>query len=188
MIPPLATERAPRHSRFAGLAVVALVLATSACSEEAPLPIGERLATELIEVWRTGDRIAAESILDPAVTWEDRSSGTAALGFPEAVEYLLGIHDWTESLFVDVVSIQATDHSASVEWIMEGVTTAQGDAGARSHFRIEGATLLQIERGVIVAAVDYSNPLDLILARGGAVRLPDGTELQPRLIEDEEGG
>lgn len=164
------------------------VLGLFACSGEEAPPIGERVATELIEVWRTGDRIAAEELLDPAVTWDDRSSGTSALGFPEVVEYLLGIHTWTESLFVDAVSIQATDNSASVEWIMEGVTTAIDDPGTRSHFRVEGVTLLEIERGRIVAAVDYSSPLNLILARGGSVTLPDGTVLQPTRIDEEAGG
>lgn len=170
----------------AGLLVLAALL--PACATDEGPTVGERVATELVEVWRTGDQIAAEDLLDPAVTWEDRGSGTMALGFPEAVEYLLGIHSWTESLFVDVVSIEATDTSATLEWIMEGVTTVPGDPAARSHFRVEGATLLQIEGGQIVSAVDYSNPINLILARGGAVTLPDGTVLQANRIEDEAGG
>ena len=186
---PSSRKRSPSNlRRFAGASLLTLMIAAAGCESEPPVPAGERIGTALIEVWRSGDRLAAEDLLDPAVVWEDRSSGTMAQGFPEAVEYLLGLHSWAESLFVDMVSIQATDHAATIEWVMEGVTRPTDDPTARSHFHIDGVTVIQIESGRIVGAVDYSNPVGLILARGGSVTLPDGTQLQPTRIEDDAGG
>ncbi len=179
----------PTSRRIIVASLIAVLSSSAGCTtDEAAPPVGERVGTALIEVWRSGDRVAAEDLLDAAVVWEDRSSGTTAQGFPEVVEYLLGLHTWAESLFVDMVSIQATDHAATVEWVMEGVTRPRDDPNRQAHFRIDGVTVLQIESGRIVGAVDYSNPIGLILARGGRVTLPDGTELQRTLIDDDAGG
>ena len=155
-----------------------LLLPLVACGGVDAPPESERLAWELVEVWRTGDVDAAAALVDPTAVYEDRISGMDARGAPEVIDLLTNGMAWAEGFFVEVSNVRAAEDHAVIEWLREG-SVIPADGGDPRRFRIAGVTLIEVEAGRIVRAVDYADPSELYVAMGGRVVLPGGEELQP---------
>ncbi len=169
--------------RYVGVGAYALFAALVGCDADAPPPLGEAIGYELVQVWRTGDLETSEALFHPLAVYEDRSSGTEAPGGPEAAAWAAAVRDWLDPLFIEVVDLRATDTSASIEWLREGLAVV-GDT-ARS-VRIEGVTLLEIENGLVLRATEYFDPSPLIVARGGAVTYPGEEPLRLPAVEGDD--
>ena len=166
--------------------VIAGVLLLGGCASDEAAPESERIAFELLEVWRSGDPDLAADLLSATVVWQDPATDFEARGLPEVVAYLAPDPAAVDGLFIDVVEVRASDDHAVIEWIREG-TVVPADGGPRRRYTSRGVTLIEVEGGRIVRGIDYGDPTPERLARGGSVVLPDGTELRPVVLDDEGG-
>lgn len=176
----------PRRGRGgSGGTPVALLLLVVAggipgCTPEADggPTLAETRLVELLEMRRTGVVDRAAEVLDPVAVYEDYPNQVEYRGLPEIAGYLEGLHRWADAVFLDVTRTHAAQDWAAAEWVLEGEQVAPfpgvADSATFRRFRLEGITVVELERGLVVRAADYGDMVPLILGLGGSVTLPSG--------------
>lgn len=171
--------RRPGASRGRVPSWVAMVaLGLGACGgDSGPSPAEARLI-EVMEMRRTGDVTGIEAVFLPEGVYEDAAGDFEYRGVPEIAGYLTGLHEWASGVFLDVVAIHAGRESASAEWFLEGVQSGpipgRLDTITGRRFRLRGMTLVELERGAVVRAVDYLDWVPFMLDMGAEIRWPGG--------------
>jgi hypothetical protein len=99
-------------------------------------------------------------------------------GVPEIADHLAGLHEWATGVFLDVVAIHVGGDWAAAEWLLEGTQSAPVpgllDSVTGRRFRLRGVTLVEVERGGVVRAVDYLDWVPFLLDVGAEVHWPGG--------------
>ena len=149
-----------------------------ACSGDAGPGAAEARLLEVMEMRRTGDVTGIETVFLPEGVYEDVGGDFEYRGTAEIAGYLSGLHGWATGVFLDVVQIHAGDESASAEWYLEGVQSApvpgRIDSVTGRRFRLRGVTVVELERGGVVRAVDYLDWVPFMLDLGAEIRWPGG--------------
>lgn len=178
-----------------GVAIPVLVCAglLQGCgSGDAPgSSLAEVRLLEVMEMRRTGDVSTAVDVFDPVAVWEDYPNQVQHRGLPEIADYLRQLHRWAGGVFLDVTRIHAGPDVAVAEWVLEGVQTGpwpgMADSATFRRFRVEGVTVVEVERGVVVRVAEYSDMVPLVLGLGGSVTLPGGEVISVPQAPPEEG-
>ncbi len=170
---------------------VLLVLALGACTgEEAPGRAELRLE-EVLEMRRTGSLDDVASVFLPEAVYEDVAGGVEYRGVPEIADHLGWIHGWASGVFLDVIRVHGGDRVASAEWVLDGVQAAPipglVDSVTRRRFQLRGITVVEVERGAVIRAVDYTDLVPLLLDLGAEIHAPGGGVLR-REPPDTSGG
>ena len=156
---------------------VGLVLLAGCTDDTAPGPAEARLL-EVLEMRRTGSVEGIEGVFLPEAVYEDVPGDFEYRGVPEIAAYLGGLHDWATGVFLDVVRIRAGRESASAEWYLEGIQSGpvpgRLDTVTGRRFRLRGLTLVELERGAVVRAVDYLDWVPFLLDVGAEIHWPGG--------------
>lgn len=155
-----------------------LVVGVAGCAAPESPSGSERIALEFVELLRSGDPDVAVELFAGTAVWTDVAAGVEARGLLEIQERVARLSEGTASLFVDIVELHPAEGHVTIEWIRDGVTDG-ADGGEPARFTVEGATVLVLEDGRIVRAVDYADPTSILVARGGRVIDPDGVERLP---------
>lgn len=171
-----------RRGRGPGPTRLCWVLACSALSvacgsESGPSPAEARLI-EVMEMRRTGDVTGIEAVFLPEGVYEDVAGDFEYRGVPEIAGYLSGLHGWATGVFLDVVEIRAGGDWASAEWFLQGVQSGpvpgRLDTITGRSFNLRGVTLVELERGGVVRAVDYLDWVPFLLDVGAEIHWPGG--------------
>lgn len=182
-----------RGSRGAAIPVLVCAGLLQGCgSGDAPgASLAEVRLQEVMEMRRTGDVAPAVEVFDPVAVWEDYPNQVQHRGLPEIVEYLQQLHRWAGGVFLDVTRIHAGSDVAVAEWVLEGVQTGSWpgmvDSATYRRFRLEGVTVVEVERGVVVRVAEYTDMVPLVLGLGGSVTLPGGEVVSVPQAPPEEG-
>ena len=168
--------------RRRGRAAVLLLAALGACTgEEAPGRAELRLE-EVLEMHRTGSVDDVSSVFLPEAVYEDVAGGVEYRGIPEIADRLGWVHGWASGVFLDVIRVHGGDRVASAEWVLDGTQTAPipglVDAVTGRRFQLRGITVVEVERGAVIRAVDYTDLVSLLLDLGGEIHTPDGGVLR----------
>ena len=171
-----------RSRRREGRAALLLLAALGACTvEEAPGRAELRLA-EVLEMHRTGSAEEIASVFLPEAVYEDVAGGVEYRGIPEIAQHLGWVHGWASGVFLDVIRVHGGDRVASAEWVLDGIQTAPipglVDSVTRRRFQLRGITVVEVERGAVVRAVDYMDLVPLLLDLGSEIHTPDGGVLR----------
>ncbi|HSG46490.1 MAG TPA: nuclear transport factor 2 family protein [Longimicrobiales bacterium] len=175
-------RREPREGGAGRAAVVVALVAGSAagCARgEMPEPsLAEVRLMEVMAMRHSGDVTGAEDIFHPAAVYDDYPNQLQHRGLPEIADFIQGLHRWASGVFLDVVRVHAAGDRAVAEWVLDGVQSAPypgvADSATFRRFRLEGVTVVEVERGLVVRVADYADMVPLILELGGSVTLPSG--------------
>lgn len=133
---------------------------------------------ELMAMRQSGDVAGIEALFNPVAVWDDYPNQLQHRGLPEITDFVLSLHGWASGVFLDVVRTHAAGDRAVAEWVLQGVHSAPwpgvADSATFRRFTLEGVTVVELERGLIVRAADYADMVPLILDLGGSVTLPGG--------------
>lgn len=154
-------------------------IGTSCAPADGPAAtLAETRMVELLDMRRTGEVARAAEVFDAVAVYEDYPNQVEYRGLPEIAEYLAGLHQWAGGVFLDVTRMHAAEDWAVAEWVLAGEQSAPfpgvADSATYRSFRLEGVTVLELERGLVVRAADYADMTPLVLGLGGSVTLPSG--------------
>lgn len=170
----------PGGGRGAALVLVLVAGSAAGCAPgEVPEPsLVELRLLELMAMRQSGDVAGAEDIFHPVAVYDDYPNQVQYRGLPEIAGFVQGLHRWASGVFLDVVRVHVGADRAVAEWVLEGVQSSAypgvADSATFRRFRLEGVTVVEVERGLIVRAADYADMVPLILDLGGSVTLPSG--------------
>lgn len=168
--------RGPGPSRLCWI-LACSALSTACGGDSGPSPAEARLI-EVMEMRRSGDVTGIEAVFLAEGVYEDVAGEFEYRGVPEIAEYLSGLHAWATGVFLDVVEIRAGGDWASAEWFLQGVQSGpipgRLDTITGRPFNLRGVTLIELERGGVVRAVDYLDWVPFLLDMGAEVHWPGG--------------
>jgi hypothetical protein len=147
---------------------------------------------EVMEMRGTGDITGIEGVFLPEAVYEDVAGDFEYRGVPEIADHLTDLHEWASGVFLDVVAIHAGPEWASAEWLLEGTQSGpvpgRLDSVTGRRFRLRGLTLIEVERGGVVRAVDYMDWVPFLLDVGAEVHWPGGGVTSRPGVVDGAGG
>ena len=163
----------------------ALLLATgvlAACTAQEGPSRAELRLEEVMEMRRTGEVDDVVSVFLAEAVYEDVAAGAEYRGVPEISGYLGWVHGFASGVFLDVLRVHRGDRVASAEWILDAVQTGPIpgllDSVTNRRFQLRGVTLVEVERGAVVRAVDYVDLVPMLLDLGSEIHAPGGTVLR----------
>jgi hypothetical protein len=161
-----------------GLIALLFGLTAGSCGGESASSLAELRLKEVMEMRATGDVGGIEEVFLPEAVYEDVAGDFEYRGVPEIAEHLRELHGWASGVFLDVIDIRAGREWASAEWLLEGTQSGpvpgRLDTVTDRRFRLRGVTLIELERGGVVRAVDYMDWVPFLLDLGAEVRWPGG--------------
>lgn len=178
------------HGALLVLCLTSAAGASCGPGDDPAATLAETRIVELLEMRRTGNVARAAEVFDPVAVYEDYPNQVEYRGLPEIAEYLVGTHQWAGGVFLDVTRVHAAEDWAVAEWVLAGEQNAPfpgvADSATYRSFRLEGVTVVELERGMVVRAADYADMMPLVLGLGGSVTLPSGEVI--RGDEPRDGG
>lgn len=182
--PPPARPR-PRALLRGGLALALALLAAPSCApagSDARLAEQEVLAREIVAAWEAGDADRLAEHFWPDAVYDDFSNAVTYRGLEEILAYKAEIHAWASDVAVNVTAVHPSPGGVVAEWVLYGVHTGpiagRVEGGTGREILLNGATILEVEGGMVTRAADYLDTLPLMLQLGGRVELPGGEVLE----------
>lgn len=170
-------------SARAGLLCMAIAPTMGSCGGEPGPGLAELRLKEVVEMRATGDVSAIEEVFLPEAVYEDVAGDFEHRGVPEIAEHLRGLHRWASGVFLDVIDIHGGPEWAAAEWLLEGVQSGpvpgRLDTVTGRRFQLRGVTLVELERGGVIRAVDYLDWVPFLLDVGAEVHWPGGGVTSP---------
>jgi len=158
-------------------ALVTLITGCGATSNRA-----ESVAEQLMEMWRTGNTTALETIAATDVVYDDVPNGQRFEGLEGVRQYISHVHAWASDIEIEITSLRSSANAAAVEWVMRGIQDrpipGRVPIATLRRFRLNGVTLVELREGRIARAADYLDVLGFVVQLGGRVELPGGVVLQ----------
>ncbi|MDT8340361.1 MAG: nuclear transport factor 2 family protein, partial [Longimicrobiales bacterium] len=176
---PGGRARRPPATAVLLAALLPSLLLAGCAPEGAPEPtVAELRVLELLALRESGDVAVAADLFHPLAVWEDHPGQRQLQGLPEIAAFLEEFHGWASGIFLDVLRVHPAGDRAVAEWVLEGVQSAPypgvADSATFRRFLLEGVTVVEVERGLIVRVAEYADMLPLLLDLGGSATLPNG--------------
>lgn len=167
------------------VAALGLALLTVSCNRSGPSPLlqeNELMARMLISDFESGDVSKLSSMFYPTAVYDDYSSQNEYEGLREISGYVHSIQDWAGSISMNVTGVQPSETGATIEWtlnaIQERPIPGRIGVGTGASLQVNGITVLEIQRHLIVRAANYMDELGMLLQLGGVMTMPDGTVIK----------
>lgn len=165
-------------SSRASLLCLGLAAMSASCGGEPGPSRAELRLQEVMEMRATGEVGAIEEVFLAEAVYEDVAGDFEYRGVPEIAEHLRGLHGWASGVFLDVIDLRGGAEWAAAEWLLEGTQSGpvpgRLDTVTDRRFRLRGVTLVEVERGGVVRAVDYVDWVPFLLDVGAEVHWPGG--------------
>lgn len=167
--------------------VLAAVLLLSACAPSAGGPSPAEAENEiamrtLLGMIESGDASGVAGLFHPDAIYHDHANQAEYQGLQEIAGYLSQGTRWADGVNLSVTSLQASSWGAVAEWVFSGIhVRPMGSLVPEATGRdvvLNGVTLIEMERGRIRRAADYTDALPLVLQLGAEVRMPGGGVLK----------
>jgi len=163
------------------IVLLATIAVASACTRG---PDARERAHALMDVWRSGDQAALDTLLASDVVYDDFPNRDRYEGIDQVKGYVGHVHGWATDVTMEVTRVHGDRRSAVAEWVMTGVQDrpigSRVPVATHRRFKLNGATVVEVDdRGRIARAADYLDALTLVRDLGGKVELPGGVALPP---------
>lgn len=169
--------------RRALLACASLVLGCAGPAGEGATERANELAIRsLVASWESADTALIEELFWPQATYDDYPNQITHQGIEEIVGYVTAVHDWADDVYMNVGRVHVGPSSAVAEWVFSAVQSRpMGDAvptGTGREVVLNGVTIIELERGRIIRAADYTDTGLMMLQLGGRIEMPGGQVLE----------
>lgn len=161
-----------------------LVLAAAACSggcaptEEQALSQNESLIRSLADAQQAADTAAIMELFWPDAVYDDYASQLQYRGIEEIVGYVTSVHTWADDVYLNVGEVHASASGAVAEWLFAAVQARPMGGlvpvATNREVTVNGVTIIEVDRGRIRRAADYTDTTPLLLQLGGRMTLPGG--------------
>lgn len=167
------------------IAVLVLALLTASCNRSGPSPLvqeNEVLARMLMADFQSGDVSNLSGMFYPIAVYDDYSNQNEYKGLREISGYVKSIQAWGNDITMNVNAVHASETGATVEWTLsaEQMRPIPGtiSVATGNQVQVNGVTVLEISKHLIMRAADYMDDLGLVLQLGGQVHMPGGMVLK----------
>lgn len=169
-----------------GLALASALLfsvCTPAVGGPGPAEAENELAMRtLLQMLESGDASGVAGLFHPDATYDDYANQAEYQGLQEIAGYLSQGTRWADGVNLSITSLQASSWGAVAEWVFSGIQVRpMGSLVPVATGRdvvLNGVTLIEMERGRIRRAADYTDALALVLQLGAEARMPGGAVLR----------
>ena len=162
--------------------VCLLIVPIQSCCEKSSIP--ELLGRELIGIWQNGNIEDLNAILSENVVYEAAQQNHTYKGFEQFGSYVGHVSKFAKDLKIEVISVNSSKSTATVEWIMTGIQDrpipGRVTIPTNKEFMVKGVTLIEVEDGLITKAIDYMDVLGFVIQLGARVELPGGVVLETK--------
>ena len=171
----------------AGALLTATLLLLSSCAPAAQGPTGAEAENELamrtlLQMLESGDASGVAGLFHPDATYDDYANQAEYQGLQEIAGYLSQGTRWADGVNLSITSLQASSWGAVAEWVFSGIQVRpMGSLVSVATGRdvvLNGVTLIEMDRGRIRRAADYTDALALVLQLGAEARMPGGAVLK----------
>jgi len=135
-----------------------------------------------MEMWETGNTAALGEITTEDVVYDEMPNGQRFEGRDGVRQYIGHVHAWASDVEIKATSLRGDANVAVAEWAMRGIQDrpipGRVPIATRRSFRLNGATLVELQEGRIARAADYLDVLGSVVQLGARVELPGGMVIQ----------
>lgn len=166
--------------RIIAILLCLLIIPIQSCSEKSSIP--ESLGRELMDIWQSGNNEDLGSIFSKNAVYEAAQQNHTYKGLEQIRSYVGHVRKFAKDLTIEVISVNSTKSTATIEWIMTGIQDrpipGRVTVPTNKEFMVKGVTLIRVEDGMITKATDYMDVLGFVMQLGAKVELPGGVVLK----------
>ncbi len=176
------------------IVALALALVTTSCTRNSPSPLlneNEILARMLIGDFASGDISKLAGMFYPDAVYDDYSTQSEYQGLREISGYVRSIQSWASSISMDIIAVHVSETGATVEWTLNAIQArpipGRISVATGADLQVNGVTILQIRKHLIIRAANYMDDLGMMLQLGGVMTMPGGTVIRSNVSRSSGG-
>jgi len=138
----------------------------------------EKLGSELMILWDTGDTLKTKNIFLKESTYNDIANNQVFSGIQEINKYISHIHTWASEIKMTTRNIKVSNENGYIEWTLNAKQTkpikGKIPVATNNDIELKGVTLIEVKNGKIEKASDYMDVLGFVIQLGSKIELPGG--------------